>query len=100
VLLNAEAYAEVIDQHVELATELDALRSLLDYFEPTDDDRWRRRESQSNPAVQWIPEPEHEGEAPGANRPRASRNRLSGDSAPAHALPNLQRSGHQAAVTP
>jgi hypothetical protein len=60
VLLNAEAYAEVIDRHVELATELDALRSLLDYFEPTDDDRWRRRESQSNPAVQWIPELEHE----------------------------------------
>jgi hypothetical protein len=60
VLLNAEAYAEVIDRHVELATELDALGSLLDYFEPTDDDRWRRRESQSNPAVQWIPELEHE----------------------------------------
>jgi hypothetical protein len=60
VLLNAEAYAEVIDRHVELARELDALRSLLDYFEPTDDDRWRRRESQSNPAVQWIPELEHE----------------------------------------
>jgi hypothetical protein len=60
VLLNAEAYAEVIDRHVELATELDALRSLLDFFEPTDDDLWRRRESQSNPAVQWIPELEHE----------------------------------------
>jgi hypothetical protein len=59
VLLNAEAYAEVIDRHVELATELDALRSLLDYLEPIDDDRWRRRESQSNPAVQWIPELEH-----------------------------------------
>lgn len=59
VLLNAEAYAGVIDRHVELARELDALRSLLDYFEPTDDDRWRRRESQSNPAVQWIPELEH-----------------------------------------
>jgi hypothetical protein len=60
VLLNAEVYAEVIDRHVELARELDALRSLLDYFEPTDDDRWRRRESQSNPAVEWIPELEHE----------------------------------------
>jgi ABC-2 type transport system ATP-binding protein len=37
-------------------------------------------------------------EAPGANRLRASCKLLSGDSAPA--LPNLQRSGHQAAVTP
>jgi hypothetical protein len=39
-------------------------------------------------------------EARGANRLRANCKRLSGDSAPAPALPNLQRSGHQAAVTP
>src|SRR5207302_935174 len=39
-------------------------------------------------------------EAPGANRLRASCKRLSGDSAPAPALPNLRRSRHPAAVTP
>jgi hypothetical protein len=39
-------------------------------------------------------------EPPGANRLRASAKWLSGDSARAPALPNLQRSGHQAAVTP
>jgi hypothetical protein len=60
VLLNAEAYAEVVDRHVELAREVGALGSLLDYFEPTDDDRWRRRESRSSPAVQLIPQLEHE----------------------------------------
>ena len=36
--------------------------------------------------------------APGAHQLRESRKRLSGDPAPA--LPNLQRSGHQAAATP
>jgi hypothetical protein len=39
-------------------------------------------------------------EAPGANRLRASCKRLSGESAPAPALPNLPRSGHQAAAIP
>ncbi|MEA2335578.1 MAG: hypothetical protein QOG40_2068 [Solirubrobacteraceae bacterium] len=51
VLLNAAVYAEVVDQHVELAREVAALDSLLGYFEPTDDDRWRWRESRSSPAV-------------------------------------------------
>jgi hypothetical protein len=51
VLLNADVYAEVVDRHVELAREVAALDSLLDYFEPTDDDGWRRRESRSSPVV-------------------------------------------------
>jgi hypothetical protein len=51
VLLNAAVYAEIVDRHVELAREVAALNSLLDYFEPTDDDGRRRRESRSNPAV-------------------------------------------------
>jgi hypothetical protein len=38
--------------------------------------------------------------ARGANRLHASCKRLSREVAPAHTLPNLQRSGHQAAVTP
>ena len=51
VMLNADAYADVIDQHVELAADIAGLASLLDYFEPTDDDG-RRRKSQSDAAVQ------------------------------------------------
>jgi hypothetical protein len=51
VLLNAAVYAEIVDRHVELAREVAALDSLLDYFEPTNDDGRRRRESRSSPAV-------------------------------------------------
>ena len=51
VLLNADVYADVVDRHVELAREVAALNGLLDYFEPTNDDGRRRRESRSNPAV-------------------------------------------------
>jgi hypothetical protein len=52
VMLNADAYADVIDQHVELAADIAGLASLLDYFEPADDDSARRRKSQSNAAIQ------------------------------------------------
>jgi hypothetical protein len=51
VMLNADAYAEVIDRHVELASEIVWVGSLLDRFEPSDDRRrWRR--GWSHPAVQ------------------------------------------------
>jgi hypothetical protein len=52
VMLNADAYADVVDRHVELAADIAGLGSLLDYFEPTDDDDARRRKSQSNAAIQ------------------------------------------------
>jgi hypothetical protein len=52
VMVNADAYADVIDRHVELAADIAGLSSLLDYFEPADDDSGRRRKSQSNPAIQ------------------------------------------------
>ena len=52
VMLNADAYADVVDRHVELAADIAGLASLLDYFEPTDDDDGRRRKSQSDAAVQ------------------------------------------------
>jgi hypothetical protein len=54
VMLNADAYAEVVDRHVELAESLAWLGSLLDQSEPGDGDgdglRWHR--ARSNPAVQ------------------------------------------------
>jgi hypothetical protein len=52
VMLNAGAYADVIDRHVELASDVAGLGSLLDYYEPADDDSGRRRNGQSNPAIQ------------------------------------------------
>jgi len=52
VMLNADAYADVIDRHVELAADVAGLGSLLDYFEPADNDRGRRRKTQSNAAIQ------------------------------------------------
>lgn len=52
VMLNADAYADVIDRHVELASDVAGLGSLLDYYEPTDDDSGRRGKGQSNPAIQ------------------------------------------------
>jgi hypothetical protein len=52
VMLNADAYADVVDRHVELAADIAGLASLLDYFEPADDDDGRRRKSQSDAAVQ------------------------------------------------
>jgi hypothetical protein len=52
VMLNSAAYAETIDRHVELYSRLAWVGSLLEYFEPTDDDPRRRRVSRSSPAVQ------------------------------------------------
>jgi len=46
VMLNTDIYAEVIDRHVELATDLAWLGSLLDNDDP------RQRVSRSHPAVQ------------------------------------------------
>lgn len=51
VMLNADAYAEVIDRHVELAGDVAWLGSLLDHSEPPDDRR-RRLQGRSYPAVQ------------------------------------------------
>jgi hypothetical protein len=52
VMLNADAYAEVVDRHVELAGSLAWLGSLLDQSEPREGDQLRRRRARSNPAVQ------------------------------------------------
>jgi len=52
VMLNSSAYAEIIDRHVELYSRLAWVGSLLDHFEPTDDDPRRRRLSRSSPAVE------------------------------------------------
>jgi len=51
VMLNSKTYAEVIDRHVELASELLWLGSVLDNSEPPDDVR-RRKRARSHPAVQ------------------------------------------------
>jgi len=51
VMLNADAYAEIIDRHVELASEVAWLGSLLDDLEPTDDPG-RRRKARNSVAVQ------------------------------------------------
>ncbi len=52
VMLNSAPYAEVIDRHVELYSRLAWVGSLLEYFEPTDDDPTRRRLSRSSPVIQ------------------------------------------------
>ena len=51
VMLNADIYAEVIDRHVELASDVSWLMSLLDNSDPPEDHR-RRRRADSSPAVQ------------------------------------------------
>jgi hypothetical protein len=51
VMLNADAYAEVIDRHVELASDISWLNGLLDNSDPPEDPR-RQRRARSNPAVQ------------------------------------------------
>lgn len=43
VMLSADAYAEIIDRHVELASEVAWAGSLLDYTEPAEDERQRRK---------------------------------------------------------
>ena len=50
-MLNADVYAEVIDRHVELASGIAWLISLLDNADPPEDRRRHRRAS-SSPAVQ------------------------------------------------
>jgi hypothetical protein len=52
VMLSADAYAEVVDRHVELASGLAWLGSLLDRSEPSNGDQLRRHKARSNPAVQ------------------------------------------------
>jgi hypothetical protein len=54
VMLGADAYAKLIDRHVELASDVAWLGNLLDRFEPIDDDRRRQRISHSSPAVQIV----------------------------------------------
>jgi hypothetical protein len=56
VMLTADAYAQLIDRHVELASDIAWLGSLLDQFEPINDDRQRQRMSQNSPAVQIVGE--------------------------------------------
>ena len=51
VMLTADVYAEVIDRHVELASDIGWLISLLDNADPPEDHR-RRRRATSSPAVQ------------------------------------------------
>ena len=51
VMLNTDLYAEVIDRHVELASDLAWLGSLLDNLDPIEGDH-RQRASRSHPAVQ------------------------------------------------
>ena len=51
VMLNADVYADVVDRHVELASDISWLESLLDSSHPPDDHR-RRRRATSSPAVQ------------------------------------------------
>jgi hypothetical protein len=52
VMLNADAYAEVVDRHVELASGLAWLGSLLDRSESSEGDQLRWHRARSNPAVQ------------------------------------------------
>ncbi len=52
VMLGAEAYAEVVDRHVELAGSLAWFGSLLDRCEPSDGEQLRWHRARSNPAVQ------------------------------------------------
>jgi hypothetical protein len=51
LMLNTDVYAEIIDRHVELASDLAWLGSLLDNLDPSDDDP-RQRVSRRHPAVQ------------------------------------------------
>jgi hypothetical protein len=51
VMLNTDAYAEVVDRHVELAGSLAWLGSLLEQADPSDGDELRRHRARSNPAV-------------------------------------------------
>jgi hypothetical protein len=50
VMLSTDRYAEIIDRHVELASDVAWLGSLLDNLDPSDDPR--ARASRNHPAVQ------------------------------------------------
>ena len=50
VMLNAEAYAEVVDRHVELVGDMAWIGGLLDAGYPPDDAR-RQKRARSSPAV-------------------------------------------------
>jgi hypothetical protein len=56
IMLNADAYAEVIDRHVELAGDISWIVGLLDTAHPPTDIR-RQRMARSSPAVQIEAEP-------------------------------------------
>jgi hypothetical protein len=60
VMLNADAYAEVVDRHVDLAGSLAWLGGLLDQSESSDVDQLRRHRARSNPAVQITGEMDDE----------------------------------------
>jgi hypothetical protein len=60
VMLNTDAYAEVVDRHVELAGSLAWLGSLLDQSEPGDEEQLRWHRARSNPAVQITGEMDDE----------------------------------------
>ncbi len=60
VMLNADAYAEIIDRHVELASDVAWLGSLLDHAEPAEDPGQRRR-ARSSVAVQIEGELDRDG---------------------------------------
>jgi hypothetical protein len=51
LMLNADVYAEVMDRHVELASDISWLNGLLDNSDPPDDPH-RQRRARSSPAVQ------------------------------------------------
>jgi hypothetical protein len=51
VMLNADAYAEIIDRHVELASDVSWLDSLLDYSEPASENGARQPRDPCRPAV-------------------------------------------------
>ena len=51
VMLNADAYAEIVDRHVELASDVAWLGSLLDSYESPEGSA-RRRGGRSGPAIQ------------------------------------------------
>lgn len=53
VMLNAEAYAEILDRHVELAGEIAWLRDLLDNSEPPEDVRRQKRARSSAATLIW-----------------------------------------------
>jgi hypothetical protein len=56
IMLNADAYAEVIDRHVELAGDISWIAGLMDTARPPSDLR-RQQRVRSSPAVQIEAEP-------------------------------------------